>query len=44
MSKDKILEQAKSLASPIDFEALVAGGILEKKGAGYKISRYGAPT
>ena len=37
MSKEEVLEKAKSLATPIDFEALVAEGILEKKGAGYKI-------
>jgi hypothetical protein len=37
MSKEEMLKQAISLATPIDFEALVVEGILEKKGAGYKI-------
>jgi len=37
MSKEEMLKKAKSLATPIDFEALVAEGILEKKGLGYII-------
>ncbi len=37
MSKEEMLEKAKSLATPIDFEALISDGILEKKGAWYKI-------
>lgn len=37
MSKEEILKKAKSIATPIDFERLVAEGILERKGLGYKI-------
>lgn len=37
MSKEEILKKAKSLATPIDFEALVSDGILIKNGAWYKI-------
>ncbi|WP_027390906.1 hypothetical protein [Chrysiogenes arsenatis] len=37
MSREKILEKAKNLATPINFEDLIANGILEKKGAWYKI-------
>ncbi|WP_133149041.1 hypothetical protein [Vibrio lentus] len=37
MSKEDLLAKAKSIAIPIDFEVLVAEGILEKKGLGYKI-------
>lgn len=37
MSKEEMLEKAKSLATPVDFEALISDGILEKKGTWYKI-------
>jgi hypothetical protein len=37
MSKDEVLEKARSLAIPIDFEDLIKKGVLEKKGAWYKI-------
>jgi len=34
---NRLLEQAKKLATPIDFDALIAQGVLEKKGAWYKV-------
>ncbi|ARU88289.1 hypothetical protein [Pseudomonas sp. M30-35] len=37
MTKEELLERAKTLATPIDFENLIADGILKKKGAGYVI-------
>ncbi|MES9280122.1 hypothetical protein ABEP46_12410 [Cutibacterium acnes] len=37
MTKEEVLEKAKILATPIDFEKLIADGILKKKGAGYVI-------
>lgn len=33
----RLLEQAKKLATPIDFDTLIAQGVLEKKGAWYKV-------
>lgn len=35
--KNEMLEQAKKLATPIDFDTLIAQGVLEKKGAWYKV-------
>lgn len=43
MSKEDLLAKAKSIAIPIDFEVLVAEGILEKKGW-VQNPRYEAPT
>ncbi|MBM4055429.1 MAG: hypothetical protein FJ264_12370 [Planctomycetes bacterium] len=37
ITKEALLEKAKSLAKPIDFDELIAQGILEKKGKKYKI-------
>mgnify|MGYP000114212403 CR=1 FL=1 len=37
ITRESILEKAKSLATPIDFEDLIEKGILKKKGAKYKI-------
>ena len=37
ITKEYVLEQAKSLAKPIDFDELISQGVLEKKGAWYKI-------
>jgi hypothetical protein len=37
ITKEYFLEKVQSLATPIDFEALISDGILEKKGARYKI-------
>jgi len=39
ITKEYVLEQAKSLAEPIDFDGLISQGLLEKKGAWYKIPR-----
>ena len=36
-TKEGLLERAKSLAKPIDFDALVSEGVIEKKGRKYKI-------
>jgi hypothetical protein len=37
ITKEYVLERAKSLAKPIDFDELVSQGVLEKRGAWYKI-------
>lgn len=37
ITKKELLEKAKSLAKPIDFDDLIARKILEKKGSKYKI-------
>lgn len=37
ITREDILEQANKLATPIDFDQLIAEGVLEKKGAWYKI-------
>ena len=37
ITKEYVLERAKSLAKPIDFDELISQGVLEKKGAWYKI-------
>lgn len=36
ITREDILEQANKLATPIDFDQLIAEGVLEKKGAWYK--------
>jgi hypothetical protein len=37
ITRQELIEKIESVATPIDFEALIAEGILEKKGARYKI-------
>ena len=37
MTKDEVLRLAKLHATPIDFDALIEQGVLEKKGAWYAI-------
>jgi len=37
MTKEGVLEKAKVLATPIDIEGLINDGVIEKKGAWYKI-------
>jgi hypothetical protein len=37
ITREYSLEWAKSLAKPVDFDELVSNGVLEKKGAWYKI-------
>lgn len=37
LTKEWLLQKAKSLATPIDFDDLIEKGILEKKGARYRI-------
>jgi CRISPR/Cas system CSM-associated protein Csm5 (group 7 of RAMP superfamily) len=37
MTKDEMLEKAKKLATPINFEVLIDQGVLEKKGAWYQV-------
>ena len=37
VTKKYLLEKVQSLATPIDFETLISDGILEKKGARYKV-------
>lgn len=37
VTRGELLEKAKSLATPIDLDALVAQGLLEKKGSRYKV-------
>ena len=37
-SKEEIIERARQLATPIDFEKLEKEGIIEKKGAWHKIT------
>ena len=39
ITREYVLEQVKSLAKPIDFDELISQGVLEKKGAWYKIPR-----
>jgi hypothetical protein len=37
ITKEELLEKAKQLAMPINFEALIEDGVLERKGGWYKI-------
>lgn len=37
ITKEELLEKAKSLAKPIDFDVLLSDGVIEKKGRKYKI-------
>jgi hypothetical protein len=39
ITREYVLEQARLLAKPIDFDELISQGLLEKKGAWYKIPR-----
>lgn len=40
MSKEEIQQRAKDFATPINFDELIASGVIEKKGAWYQINRW----
>ncbi len=37
ITREKLLKEAEKMVTPIDFDDLVSKGILEKKGAWYRI-------
>jgi len=41
ISKEELRNRIKVLTTPIDFEALIKTGVLEKKGAWYKVIKWG---
>jgi hypothetical protein len=40
ISKEELGERIKVLTTPIDFAALIQAGVLEKKGAWYKVVKW----
>ena len=40
MQIDELTQRAKDLVTPIDFDELIASGVIEKKGAWYQINKW----
>jgi hypothetical protein len=41
ITKEELRERIKVLTTPIDFDALIQAGVLEKQGAWYKVIKWG---